>query len=185
MTICQNGCTLLTVRMVFFLCLITACFSFLLTVQPTQNGTLAPPDKDAGLSFLVQEVFHLRVLLQSQVQEIQALKSQQALVDVNNQTGFQAFKTIWRCTTNWRPDLIEHKATEKKIGALKARLQHLSDTLIGILEPIGKFLSDYFLYIFCFFVYIEYQYECRHACIHFFSLSFLSLSLSSVNFKNK
>uniref|UniRef100_K1PUU6 Uncharacterized protein n=1 Tax=Magallana gigas TaxID=29159 RepID=K1PUU6_MAGGI len=83
----------LNVRTLFFLCLITFSVSFLVPGHPTQNGTLAPPDKDAALSYLVQEVFDLRVLLQSQEREIQALKSQQALVDVNNQTGFQAVKT--------------------------------------------------------------------------------------------
>eukprot|EP00105_Crassostrea_gigas_P012606 XP_011428655.1 PREDICTED: uncharacterized protein LOC105329171 [Crassostrea gigas] len=197
----------LNVRTLFFLCLITFSVSFLVPGHPTQNGTLAPPDKDAALSYLVQEVFDLRVLLQSQEREIQALKSQQALVDVNNQTGFQAVKT-WlenlensvqfltttqqnheirdeetnrtifleldqlnselselRSTTNktimkvykelqgeitnltvkefadvQRIEgliLAEHKATGIEIAALKARLQHLNDTLIGILKPTG------------------------------------------------
>lgn len=197
----------LNVRMLFFLCLVTSCVSFLVPGHPTQNGTLAPPDKDAALSYLVQEVFDLRVLLQSQEREIQALKSQQALVDVNNQTGFQAVKT-WlenlensvqfltttqqnheirdeetnrtifleldqlnselselRSTTNktimkvykelqseitnltvkefgdvQRIEgliLTEHKATGIEIAVLKDRLQHLNDTLIGILKPTG------------------------------------------------
>lgn len=201
----------LTVRMLFFLCLVTLSVSFLVPGHPTQNGTLAPPDKDAALSYLVQEVFDLRVLLQTQEQEIQALKFQQALVDVNNQTGFQAVKT-WlenldhsfqyltttqqshevrdeetnrtifreldqlnlelselRSTTNktimkiyqelqseitnltvkefgdvQRIEgliLTEHKATETEITSLKARLQHLNDTLIGILKPTGIRLS--------------------------------------------
>lgn len=200
--------------LLFLLCLESSSFSFLITGHPKQNGTLAPPDKDAALSYLVQEVFDLRVLLQSQEQEIQALKSQQALVDVNNQTGFQAVKTwlenlensVQFLTTTQRNHeirdeetnrtifleldqlnselselrrttnntimkvyqelqseitnltvkefgdvqriegliLTEHKATGIQIAALKARLQHLNDTLIGILKPTGKFLFIFF-----------------------------------------
>lgn len=45
--------------------------------------------------------------------------------------------------------LTEHKATGIEIAALKARLQHLNDTLIGILKPTGKFI------LICFLLYIS------------------------------
>lgn len=39
--------------------------------------------------------------------------------------------------------LTEHNITETEIAALKAKLQHLNNTLIGILKPIGKFHSHF------------------------------------------
>lgn len=47
--------------------------------------------------------------------------------------------------------LTEHKATEMEIAALKARLQQLNETLIGILKPTGKFHFDCFYIFFSLF----------------------------------